>query len=1434
MTLPASLLLSPSAANGLEACKPEQFALKSESSAECPSSSEVATVEAYTPLLPPLVNKAHEEGEAGQLKGELFVAEQECSTTKGCSGEDLAAGRLLHLYVDLQDPKAGINVKLEGKSKLNPETGRIETSFEKLPQLPFEELKVSLRGGQRAPFATAQGCEQAEGADTLAGALTPWSKSEVFSAQSEPITLTGCSKQSFEPKFEAGTEYPQAGHYSSFLLRFSRKDGEGDLTGLEVKTPPGLTAKLAGVPTCPEPQASEGECPATSEIGTATVLAGPGTRPYIQRGHVYLTGPYNGSETIGQGACTAGNPGCAPYGLSIVVSTKAGPFTLEGNTGGATQVTRAKIEVSESTAAVTVRSNPLPLTLPQHPGPVQQNNGIQLQIKEVQVAINRPAFYLNPTNCTKTSIEAQIGSTAGTSAGSSSFDVGGCRGLAFKPKLAAVTKSNTSKANGASLFVTVSQKSGEANIHKVEVQLPLALPSRLTTLQRACPAKQFETDRWACPHESFVGGGIAHTPLLGVPLTGPAVLVSHAGAAFPDLDFLLHGAGIEIVLVGHTQIKNGITYSKFESVPDQPITSFEAKLPIGAHSILAGNGYLCSESLKMPTTITAQNGAVMSSTTTVSVKGCPLTRPQKRAKAIALCRSTDKGKPSKRVACEKKANRAYAAKANVTQGANLTAAPAAHLSGSSSAQAQATPAAEAPPGSCPNEALRKQSNWDEATGKPYSENLPECRAYEMVSPVEKQGASVGDGNAFTGGKYESQTLGLEEGLPVSANGEEVGFSSDGSFAHPLNWVFEYPVPKAPYTARRSSAGWGTVSDLAPPSLVEKPDPAGFATDLNGEDLSAEQISCGEARGGGYACAYRRGFGTWEQGVGRIRDPLGRPLVDLAANYRGASSDLSHIVIQPHGVPLLTTDHLNEHNSGAATAAFGIYEIAGVGGATMLRLANVTTGGQELSLEGAAPALGGPSGDYHAISSDGSRVFFTATPPEGGPATIYDRETGTTTLPLSAPENCSAQECPAAGDAEYQGASSDGSKVFFTTAQQLKPGETDTTTKLFEYDFNLPSEHRLVDLSAGAAHAEIQGVVRTSADGSHVYFVAKGVLPAALPSTGEHPEQGKENLYGVDTNTGEVKFAGQVSSQDAGTLWVQLPNVPQGEADVPAQAGAINAQSSPDGMYLAFSTYAHLTKEEDLSTARGAYRYDFGTGEVSWLSQRQDGLTGSENKPALIAPLPVYDLGAYADIDNWNRALSNNGQDVVFTTSEKLVEGDINGAPDVYLWHEDAATRGVVSMISDGHAALGADVGISVTREPKGASHEEPATNWPAISGTGADVFFTTYTPLVPQDSDELQDLYDARVGGGIPAPTEPEACVGEGCLSKLDLAEPFGPVGSVGFTGPGNFAAAASASANAKVASVSARASARVSARATTRRRTTHRTRTATSARRAR
>ena len=164
---------------------------------------------------------------------------------------------------------------------------------------------------------------------------------------------------------------------------------------------------------------------------------------------------------------------------------------------------------------------------------------------------------------------------------SSPFQDAGCKTLAFKPVFKASTQANgASKGHGASLTVNVTTHqgpttagAGESNIARVDVQLPIALPSRLTTLQKACTEQQFAKDPRGCPPEAMVGTAIAHTPVLPVPLEGPAILVSHAGAGFPDLDLVLQGYGVTVVLTGHTQITKGITFSHFETVPDAPFSA---------------------------------------------------------------------------------------------------------------------------------------------------------------------------------------------------------------------------------------------------------------------------------------------------------------------------------------------------------------------------------------------------------------------------------------------------------------------------------------------------------------------------------------------------------------------------------------------------------------------------------------------------------------------------------------------------------------------------------------------------------------------------------------------------------------------------------------------------------------------------------------------
>jgi WD40-like Beta Propeller Repeat len=642
----------------------------------------------------------------------------------------------------------------------------------------------------------------------------------------------------------------------------------------------------------------------------------------------------------------------------------------------------------------------------------------------------------------------------------------------------------------------------------------------------------------------------------------------------------------------------------------------------------------------------------------------------------------------------------------------------------------ATPAAA----ECPNEALRLESNVNPspaAEGKSYSQLLPDCRAYEMVSPLYKQ---THDAVPVSAGGH---------GLPVAPGGETVGWSSLGSFSNPEN----YQISNA-YLSQRAASEWTTSSAFAPRSLVDGPFTAGIENDSS-PDLRSVRVTCGSnpeepgQRGTGatftVACARREAGGSWSSTPG-YREVEATPLI---GEYLGGSSDLSHLFILPEGL-LLSADHVPDQRR-------GIYEIGGCCTASSaLRLVNVDNEGNELvrhiGEEIKGPLLGDRAGQivgstYHAISESGGAVFFTATPNSPKPEekevlTVYARINNGETFETVAVSNPSHEECSACNEAAtrenatFQGASADGSKVFFTTKQQLLSKEKDPgTLNLYEYDFNRPPGQKLVLLSPQEAGANVTGVVRNSPDGSHVYFVATGVLANGAT-------KGLANLYGYDTITEETKFV----AARAGVIVEGIGK--ENEGGFVSTDSARHAQTTPDGRYLVFSSQAQLagdTNEKGCPSTcpQAVYRYDFETGGLTWVSKAAPAFTpvaGGEGEDAFVPPLPASVLGADANIDDWNRAISENGEYIIFTTKEKLQANDGTDALDVYEWH-----NGTVSMISDG-------------RDPRGIPEDV------AMSASGSDIFFITATELVGQDTDVLRDVYDARVGGGFAAPTAESSC----------------------------------------------------------------------------
>ncbi len=567
ITLPEGMALNPASAGGLASCSPAQIGIGNDEPPTCPDAAKVGSVRIDSPLI------------EAPLEGGVYYAEPHQNQF----------GSLLAIYLVVDDPVTGVLLKIPAKIETDPVSGRLVGRFVDAPQLPFERLRVDFFGGPRAAVVTPPTC----GTYTTRGEFSPWSgTATVVSSDSFKIDRgpngQPCPSGRFDPGLEAGTADPAAGRYSPFEVRISRGDGSQRLSTVSARLPKGLLARLAGIPYCADSAlagipATEGtgasqlanpSCPAASRLGSVAVSAGAGPSPlWVKTGSAYLAGPYKG----------------APLSLAVVTPALAGPFDL-GNV-----VVRVALRVDPETAQVTAVSDPLPTIL----------QGIPLDLRAVQVKLDRAEFVRNPTSCAAQAVSATLVSSAGTQASASQpFAASSCGGLEFSPQLRLSLRGGTRRGAHPALTAQLQTKPGQANFQRVSVALPHSEFLAQEHIRTICTRVQFRAEQ--CPKASVYGYAEAKTPLLEKPLRGPVYLRS-SDHELPDLVAALRGQ-IEIDLDGRIDSHNQGIRTTFESLPDAPISSFTLKMRGGAKSLLSNSTGLCDARHRATVRMVAQNG----------------------------------------------------------------------------------------------------------------------------------------------------------------------------------------------------------------------------------------------------------------------------------------------------------------------------------------------------------------------------------------------------------------------------------------------------------------------------------------------------------------------------------------------------------------------------------------------------------------------------------------------------------------------------------------------------------------------------------------------------------------------------------------------------------------------------------------------------------
>lgn len=577
VALPAGMGLNPSGAQGLLACTDAQFKKGVRTyDNECPAESKIGTVEVDSPPLAEL------------LTGDVYVGTQ--------NSNDPESGDQFRILIEAKNEKEGIAARLVGRVKANKTTGNLTAEIYDdlsgqftdqpagLPQVPFEEIRLHLGAGKDVltspPVCSASATSQFE----------PWARPGEQKSTSSTVTVSNdptggacpatMAERKFSPLYKAKVDSNQGGAYSPFHVNIGRRDGEQELKVVDVTLPKGLTGKLAGIPYCPEEaiaaavgksgkaELAASSCSTASLLGKVTTRSGSGANPLQLGGNAYLAGPYKG----------------AALSLVTITPAVAGPFDL------GTVVVRVALNVDPETAQIHAVSDLIPDVF----------GGVKLDIRAIDLDLDRSQFMLNPTNCYYQETTGAInggGADPANPATFSSYPVRdpfqatGCEGLGFKPNLKVQLFGPTKRAKNPRLKATLTTRTGDANVGRVALRLPKALFLEQSHIGTVCTRPQLASH--TCPEASVYGKAWAKSPLLDKKLQGKVYLVS-SDNELPDLLVDLRGQ-VEIYLRGVISGKGGGLKTVFHEAPDVPVSKFVLNMKGGKKSLLVNSEDICKK-----------------------------------------------------------------------------------------------------------------------------------------------------------------------------------------------------------------------------------------------------------------------------------------------------------------------------------------------------------------------------------------------------------------------------------------------------------------------------------------------------------------------------------------------------------------------------------------------------------------------------------------------------------------------------------------------------------------------------------------------------------------------------------------------------------------------------------------------------------------------